>query len=209
MNVPRLGIGLTLFTRDSNGLAVRVDPDRVFRKGDRVRILLETNTDGYLYIFNKTNDSVPVMIYPDAEIDEGGNYLQAHVPFEIPAADAPDERLRWFAFDENTGTEKLNDVVIKDKLPEGVTYMNGTTRFIDSQNPDRVKAAQEKLTAASHKLAQAMYGQGQPGPGAPGFDPGAAPGGRPCGAARSRRAAPAARSRRCGIGTAGRRGSTG
>lgn len=125
VNTPRLGLGLTLFTRDSNGLAVRVDPDRVFRKGDRVRILLETNADGYLYVFNRTNDGPPVMIYPDAEIDEGGNYLQAHVPFEIPAADAPDERLRWFAFDENTGTEKvffiftrepLKDVPIEDDL---------------------------------------------------------------------------------------------
>jgi Domain of unknown function (DUF4384) len=125
VNTPRLGLGLTLFSRDSNGLAVRVDPGREFRKGDRVRILLETNTDGYLYIFNKTNDGPPVMIYPDAEIDEGGNYLQAHVPFEIPAADAPDERLRWFAFDENTGTEKvffvftrepLKDVPIEDDL---------------------------------------------------------------------------------------------
>jgi len=125
VNTARLGLGLTLFSRDSNGLAVRVDPDRVFRKGDRVRILLETNTDGYLYIFNRTNDGPPVMIYPDAEIDEGGNYLQAHVPFEIPAPDASDERLRWFAFDENTGTEKvffvftrepLKDVPIEDDL---------------------------------------------------------------------------------------------
>jgi len=125
VNTARLGLGLTLFSRDSNGLAVRVDPDRVFRKGDRVRILLETNTDGYLYIFNRTNDGPPVMIYPDAEIDEGGNYLQAHVPFEIPAPDASDERLRWFAFDDNTGTEKvffvftrepLKDVPIEDDL---------------------------------------------------------------------------------------------
>ena len=118
VNVPRLGIGLTLFSRDSNGLAVRVDPDRVFRKGDRVRILLETNTDGYLYIFNKTNDGAPVMIYPDAEIDEGGNYLQAHVPFEIPAPDATDERLRWFAFDENTGTEKVFIVFTREPLKD-------------------------------------------------------------------------------------------
>lgn len=118
VNAPRLGLGLTLFSRDANGLAVRVDPDRVFRKGDRVRILLETNTDGYLYIFNRTNDASPVMIYPDAEIDEGGNYLQAHVPFEIPAADAADERLRWFAFDENTGTEKVFFVFTREPLKE-------------------------------------------------------------------------------------------
>ena len=118
VNVPRLGIGLTLFSRDSNGLAVRVDPDRVFQKGDRVRILLETNTDGYLYIFNRTNDGPPVMIYPNAEIDEGGNYLQAHVPFEIPASDAAEERLRWFAFDENTGTEKVIFVFTREPLKD-------------------------------------------------------------------------------------------
>src|SRR5688572_29294678 len=74
VNVPRLGLGLTLFSRDSNGLAVRVDPDRVFRKGDRVRVLLETNADGYLYIRTRTNKVPPVMINPDAENDEGRNY---------------------------------------------------------------------------------------------------------------------------------------
>jgi Domain of unknown function (DUF4384) len=118
VNVARMGIGLTLFSRDSNGLAVRVDPNREFRKGDRVRILLETNADGYLYVFNRTNDGPPVMIYPDAELDEGGNYLQAHVPFEIPASDNADERLRWFAFDENTGTEKVYFVFTREPLKD-------------------------------------------------------------------------------------------
>ena len=56
VNARRLGLGVTLFMRDSNGLAIRVDPDHVFRKGDRVRVVLETNTDGYLYIFNTTDD---------------------------------------------------------------------------------------------------------------------------------------------------------
>jgi hypothetical protein len=111
-----MGLGMTLFSRDANGLAVRVDPDHVFRKGDRVRILLETNTDGYLYIFNRTNDGPAVMIYPDAELDEGGNYLQAHVPFEIPAPDAEQERLRWFTFDDVGGTERVFFVFTREPL---------------------------------------------------------------------------------------------
>src|SRR5262245_4499092 len=78
-----MGLGVTLFTRDANGLAVRVDPSHEFRKGDAVRLLLETNSDGYLYIFNTTDGGPAVMIYPNAEIDQGGNYLQAHVPFDI------------------------------------------------------------------------------------------------------------------------------
>jgi len=116
VNVPRMGLGITLFMRDSNGLAVRTDPDHVFRKGDRVRVLLETNADGYLYIFNTTNDGPAVMIYPNAELDEGGNYLQAHVPFEIPTSLASEERLRWFAFDEIGGTEHLFFVFTREPL---------------------------------------------------------------------------------------------
>jgi hypothetical protein len=116
VNARRIGLGVTLFMRDSNGLAVRVDPDHVFRKGDRVRVLLESNTDGYLYIFNTTDDGPATMIYPDAELDEAGNYLQAHVPFEIPSSGSTDERLRWFAFDQVAGTERLFFVFTREPL---------------------------------------------------------------------------------------------
>jgi hypothetical protein len=116
VNTQRMGLGLTLFMRDANGSAVRTDPTRVFHKGDRVRVLLETNSDGYLYIFNTTNDGAPVMIYPDASLDEGGNYLQAHVPFEIPSSMSTEDRLRWLAFDETAGDEKLFFVFTKEPL---------------------------------------------------------------------------------------------
>ena len=113
----KLGVGLTLLSRDSLGLAVRTDPTRTFHKGDRVRVLLETNTDGYLYIFNTTNDGKPVMIYPNKELDEGGNYLQAHIPFEIPSSTASEERLRWLVFDEVAGNERLYFVFTREPLP--------------------------------------------------------------------------------------------
>jgi len=116
VNARRLGLGVTLFMRDSNGLAVRVDPDHVFRKGDRVRVVLETNTDGYLYIFNTTDDGPATMIYPDSQLDDAGNYLQAHVPFEIPSTGSADERLRWFAFDQVAGTEHLFFVFTREPL---------------------------------------------------------------------------------------------
>ncbi|HEX5603596.1 MAG TPA: DUF4384 domain-containing protein [Pyrinomonadaceae bacterium] len=116
VNAHRLGLGVTLFMRDSNGLAVRVDPDHVFQKGDRVRVVLETNTDGYLYIFNTTDDGPATMIYPDSQLDDAGNYLQSHVPFEIPSAASADERLRWFAFDQVAGTEHLFFVFTREPL---------------------------------------------------------------------------------------------
>ena len=116
VNAPRIGLGMTLFTRDSNGLAVRVDPEHIFRKGDRVRVLLETNTDGYLYIFNQTNDGPVIMIYPSEELDEAGNYIKAHIPWEIPSGASAEERLRWLVFDENPGNERLFFVLTREPL---------------------------------------------------------------------------------------------
>ena len=112
----RLGLGLTLFMRDSNGLAIRVDPNHDFKKGDRVRVLLETNADGHLYIFNTTDGGDPVMIYPDPQLDDAGNFIQAHVPFEIPSSLANEDRLRWFTFDEQAGTERLYFVFTREPL---------------------------------------------------------------------------------------------
>ena len=116
VNAARIGLGMTLFTRDSNGLAIRVDPEHVFRKGDRVRVLLETNTDGYLYIFNQTNDGPVIMIYPDKDLDEAGNYIKAHIPWEIPSGASDQERLRWLVFDEYPGNERLFFVLTREPL---------------------------------------------------------------------------------------------
>ena len=156
VNAPRLGIGLTLFMRDSNGLAVRVDPDHVFRKGDRVRVLLETNSDGYLYIFNTTNDGPATMIYPDADLDEAGNYLQAHVPFEIPTSLATEERLRWFAFDENAGTERLFLVFTREPLG-GVPIDDELIALCrDSKESCPVKPNAEVWAAVQKELQQPL-----------------------------------------------------
>lgn len=131
--LPRIGLGLTLFMRDSTGLAVRTDPTREFHRGDHVRVLLETNADGYLYVFNTTNDGRPVMIYPDPELDDAGNYIQAHVPFEIPSSTAAEERLRWFTFDQIAGAEKLFFVFSREPL-SGVPLEDDLVNFCRSNS---------------------------------------------------------------------------
>ncbi|HEV2828791.1 MAG TPA: DUF4384 domain-containing protein [Pyrinomonadaceae bacterium] len=116
LNTARLGLGLTLFMRDSNGHAIRTDPSHEFRKGDHIRVLIETNADGYLYVFNTTDGGQPVMIYPDPELDEAGNYFQAHVPFDLPSSLAAEERLRWLTFDEHPGDERVYFVFTREPL---------------------------------------------------------------------------------------------
>src|SRR5215470_1454925 len=133
VNAARLGLGMTLFTRDSSGLAIRVDPDHVFHKGDRVRVLLETNTDGYLYIFNSTDNGPVIMIYPDADLDDAGNYIKAHIPWEVPSSAADQERLRWLVFDANPGSEKLFFVFTREPL-DGLPIEDDLINFCHAAN---------------------------------------------------------------------------
>ena len=156
VNMPRLGIGLTLFMRDSNGLAVRTDPAHEFRKGDRVRVLLETNSDGYLYIFNTTNEGPAVMIYPHADLDEAGNYIQAHVPFEIPSSQAAEERLRWFAFDDVGGTEHLFFVFTREPL-SGIPLEDELIAFCrESKDSCPIRPGAEMWAGVQKELQQPL-----------------------------------------------------
>lgn len=156
VNARRMGLGMTLFMRDSNGLAVRVDPDHVFRKGDRVRILLETNTDGYLYIFNTTNDGPATLIYPDVDLDDAGNYLQAHVPFEIPTSLSTEERLRWFAFDDVAGTEHVFFVFTREPL-SGVPIEDELIAFCrEAKDRCPIKPSPEIWTAVQKEMQEPL-----------------------------------------------------
>jgi Domain of unknown function (DUF4384) len=111
-----IGLGYTLFMKDASGREVRVEPSREFHNGDSVRLALEPNVDGYLYIFDAENDSAPQMIYPDPRLDAGDNSVEAHVPIEIPSSEETDERLRWFTFYGNGGNEHLYVVVTREPL---------------------------------------------------------------------------------------------
>ena len=112
-----VGLGYTLFRRDRNGAAVRVDPSTRFRAGDAIRLTFESNIDGYLYVFHTESDRNPQMLFPDARLNGGVNLITAHVPYEVPSSLEADERNRWFVFDAQAATERLYVVVTREPLP--------------------------------------------------------------------------------------------
>lgn len=112
-----IGLGYTLFMRDATGHGVSVEPGHEFHNGDRVRISLEPNVDGFLYVFHTEGNGPAEMIFPDPRLDGGENWIAAHVPLEVPSSEQTDERLRWFTFYGNPGTERLYLVVTRDPLP--------------------------------------------------------------------------------------------
>ena len=112
-----LGVAYTIFTRQAGGAPVRVDPRGPFRAGDALRLVVEPNADGYLYIFNESDGSAPEMLYPDPRIDGGRNRVAAHAPVEIPSSAEADDRYRWFLFHDAQSSERLYLVFSRAPLP--------------------------------------------------------------------------------------------
>ncbi|MDQ1559499.1 MAG: hypothetical protein QOD32_2559 [Pyrinomonadaceae bacterium] len=157
-----LGLGYTFFTLGDNGLAVRTDSSRQFRTGEAIRVALETNTDGYLYIFHTENDGAPSMIFPDTRLNGGGNFVRAHVPYEIPSSEEATEEMRWFVFKDPPAAERLYIVLARQPLagvPTGEALAN---YCFDAQHTcpwqpaaaawTELKAAQEREQVAVSKV---------------------------------------------------------
>ena len=113
-----IALGYTLFMRAPTGEAKRVSATREFKSGDSVRLMIETNTDGYLYIFNAENDGDALMIFPNAKLQRGANFIRAHVPYEIPSSTEADENLRWLSFDDRPATERVYFIVARKPLED-------------------------------------------------------------------------------------------
>jgi len=80
-----IGLGYTVFMKDSAGGLLAADPTQEYKQGDRIVIALEPNTEGYIYIFDAENDASPAMLFPNAQLDKGANVAHEHVRETNPA----------------------------------------------------------------------------------------------------------------------------
>jgi hypothetical protein len=117
VNPDAIGLGYTLYMHDKeSGNALRVDPSREFKSGDRIRILLEANKNGFLYVFNAEESGRTRMIFPHPELNGGANKITAHALYGVPPSREDDGSLQWFRFDKNPGKERLYVVVTRQPL---------------------------------------------------------------------------------------------
>jgi Domain of unknown function (DUF4384) len=106
-----IALGYTVYMKDAEGALFAVDPSREYRTGDHVALTLETNTDGYLYIFDAENGKDAMMLYPNVLLDGGSNAIGAHVRETYPT-DVGDA----FVLTPPAATEHLYIVVSREPL---------------------------------------------------------------------------------------------
>ena len=108
------------------------------------------------------------MIYPDARLDGGDNWIEAHVPVEIPSSEESEERLRWFEFYGNPGGDRIYVVLSREPL-QSIPTADGLVAFCGLnkdkcpwQPPADVWQQIEKAATAQVKVATTQnFGQAQ------------------------------------------------
>lgn len=109
-----MGLGYTLFlkNKDTNTF-IRVSPSRIFSTGDSVRLLVETNMDGYLYLFHQENNGPVRLLFPTSEIRDGDNRIWAHYPQFVP-----DPNLYEFTLTGGPAVENFTVITSRGPLPD-------------------------------------------------------------------------------------------
>ena len=103
-----LGLRYTILKKTGDEQA-EVNPDTVFHAGDRIRLSVQTNTDGHLYVVTRGSSGTWKLLFPSGEIEGGDNSIQKLVSYQIPAG-------YTFTFDEQPGEEKL--FIVFSRQPE-------------------------------------------------------------------------------------------
>jgi Domain of unknown function (DUF4384) len=163
-----IGLGCTLFKRGPRDTAVRVSARREFRAGDAVRFMIESNISGYLYVFHVENDGPAKMIFPDARLQGGNNFVQAHVPREVPSSREEDPEFRWFHFNQSVAIERFYLIVTRERLPDVLAEERLVAYCHDKPEscPWRPSAMQwkqllTKADTAAHESQSRKFGQAQ------------------------------------------------
>lgn len=85
-----------------------VDESHIFYTGDKIRLEVEANIDGYLYIINRGSTGSTKTLFPERSLNGGINRIQRGVSYSIPSQG-------WITFTKQPGREHL--IIIVSRTP--------------------------------------------------------------------------------------------
>ena len=125
-----LGLRYAVLKRDAGGQFQEIDPDTSFRSGDRIRLKVDANTSGYLYVVMQGSSGTWKLLFPSAEVAGGSNLVRKGESRQIPPGNTGQ-----FVFDEQAGNEKL--FIVLTRQPEAdldkLIYSMGGSKTLVAQ----------------------------------------------------------------------------
>lgn len=105
-----LGLKYSVQKRTEAGEYVQMEPGATFVNGDQIRLTVESNDTGYLYVVTQGTSKMWKPLFPSPEIAEGDNKVERGKRYNIPNDSV-------FSFSGAPGAEKL--FVVLSRQPEG------------------------------------------------------------------------------------------
>ncbi len=137
-----LGIRYSILKRDGADWT-ETGSDSVFRSGDRIRLRVEVNAPGYLYVISRGSSGTWKPLFPSAEVAQGDNHAEKGRTYDIPPGYV-------FTFDDQAGQEKL--FIVFSRQPEanleGLIYSLSSGR----KPADSVEPSGGKVLLASNMV---------------------------------------------------------
>lgn len=93
-----MGISYWIDLFDTNGNLTRVSPTRTFTSGDRIKLNIQSNRNGYLYVLNIGSSGDSHVLFPNPGVNS--NLITAGLPYSVPFK-------TYMRFDNNPGEELL------------------------------------------------------------------------------------------------------
>ncbi len=118
-----------------------VNADSVFHAGDRIRFSVQTNDTAYLYIVMRGSSGTWKVLFPTSEIEGGSNLVHGGRTYLFPP---PPGR---FAFDEQTGQEKVCLVVTRRPEPSLEQLIYALSADAPTKQPADEKSPKSTLLA--------------------------------------------------------------
>ena len=117
-----LGLRYSLLHSSDGSAYSEVDPETVFRSGDKLKVTAQSNDPAHLYVIAHGSSGNWEVLFPSSKVGGGDNKVAAMQSYEIPPGG------NW-TFDENPGEEKLFVVLSRKPVEnlESLIYDLGKT----------------------------------------------------------------------------------
>ena len=143
-SVPHLGFRYTVaLVNQTSGKAESVDPDRDFRKGECVRIELESNHSGYLYVLSKQSSGTWLPLFPSSEMPGESNVIDPGQKVRAP-------KDYCFEISDPPGTETL--FVALSRSPRDFFDLYDAIKTPPTAEPANTKPASNPVQMADARL---------------------------------------------------------
>lgn len=139
--------------RTDDGKQEEADPSKEFQTGDKLKLAITANQNGYLYIVNQPEGKDGALLFPDLRINKGQNYVVKNKEYILPSyCEYDDPKDCWWQMIPPAGTETLIVIFSRDKI---TTLPNQIAKPYSAVK----RAVVEQLIASSEQKVKQMTGE--------------------------------------------------